>query len=60
MFSKEIVVTIQIQFQVCLQIGANELKQVKINVKYQKNCNFCYICLCGVTLMACESWKVIK
>jgi len=33
MFSKEIVVTIQIQFQVCLQIGADELKQVKINVK---------------------------
>jgi hypothetical protein len=22
-------------------------------------CNSCYMCLCGATLMACESWKVV-
>jgi hypothetical protein len=39
--------------------GMDELKWAKIDVKMLFLCNFCYICLCGATLMACESWKVV-
>jgi hypothetical protein len=38
------------------EIGADELKRVKVNVK--TSIFLCYICLCGATLMACESWKL--
>jgi hypothetical protein len=31
----------------------------KLMSKRQLFCNSCYICLCGATLMACESWKVV-
>ncbi len=31
----------------------------KLMSKRQLFCNSCYICLCGVTWMACESWKVV-
>jgi len=41
------------------QHGADELKQAKIYVKNQLLYNFCYTCLCGATLMACDSWKVV-
>jgi hypothetical protein len=27
--------------------------------RHQFFCNSCYIGLCGATLMACESWKVV-
>jgi hypothetical protein len=30
----------------------------KLMLKRQLFCNSCYICLCGATLRACESWKL--
>jgi hypothetical protein len=37
-------------------MSSNELKLMS---KHQFFYNSCYICLCGGTLMACESWKVV-
>ncbi len=39
-----------------MQMSSNESKLMS---KTQFFCNSCYICLCGATLMACESWKVM-
>jgi hypothetical protein len=39
-------------------VGMNS-NELKLMSKHQLFCNFCYICLCGATLMACESWKVM-
>jgi hypothetical protein len=40
-------------------MGANEFKQAKIDVKMSIFLQFLLHCLCGATLMACESWKVV-
>jgi hypothetical protein len=41
---------------VWVRMSSNEPKLMS---KHQFFCNFCYICLCDATLMACESWKIV-
>jgi len=39
-----------------VKVSSNEPKLMS---RHQLFCNSCYIRLCGATLMACESWKVV-
>ncbi len=40
-------------------MGVDELKQAKIDFKMLIFLQFLFHFLCGATLMACESWKVV-